>query len=191
MAAIATNLFDIRVNPLATSNTRISELKATHCFNAEANDLINLYESQNPGFKNYLFNTFLATLNDHSNCLLRTDYDDIDRNIVNTAQTQLVFQRFRRDKSIDIDRLEEIKQSESLSPEGVKLFNSCCEVDKDFGPYFNDTFFPEFLENSQHISYSFNYPTTDENLIGTAWKHFQYMKHPPRRLNPDGTFSPI
>ena len=70
---------------------RCLELKAGKPFTEEAKQLIQLLCNQQPDFEKWLYETFLPGLANGPCMLLRTDWNDVDRNVVNTA-----FVEFRR-----------------------------------------------------------------------------------------------
>lgn len=72
---------------------RLQEIKDTHQFTPEAVELINLYSrnGHNPNFHDWLFDIYLPNLEISEYLIFSNDWDDIDRNIVNTAHYEFIY----------------------------------------------------------------------------------------------------
>ena len=72
---------------------RFNEILEKKDFSKEALKLMRMYNSQDSNFHDYLHNTWIPERSTTKFTLLRSDYPDTDRNVINTAWTD-----FRRNK---------------------------------------------------------------------------------------------
>lgn len=72
---------------------RLQEIKDTHQFTTKAMELINTYSrnSHNPNFHDWLFNVYLPNFEISEYLILSNDWDDIDRNLINTAHYEYIY----------------------------------------------------------------------------------------------------
>ena len=64
---------------------RCQQIQQTGVFSYNGLALLHRYHTASPLFTNYLYQTFLPNLNITDRILLRSDFDDVDRNLINTA----------------------------------------------------------------------------------------------------------
>ena len=67
---------------------RIRFIQQNHSLNEEAESLLNRYGED---FRTWFFDEFVSSIDPDQPFLLRSDFDDFDRNLVNTARSQFIY----------------------------------------------------------------------------------------------------
>ena len=93
---------------MSSNYERCVELKAGKPFSSDAQHLLQLLKHHQPNFEQWLKETFLPSLDPHM--LLRSDWNDTDRNVINTAYSE--FRRTPLFKTFDFSRVRTIPNPE-------------------------------------------------------------------------------